>query len=537
MTIMRRMKVLKVLLVDDEPFITQGLLKLIDWSKEGYEIVSTASNGQEAYEYIVSNPVDLVVTDIKMPVMNGIDLLKKLRNEGYDELEVIILSGYKDFEYAMEGMKYGCAGYVLKPVEKGELVTLIRKISEKKNEILEEAKQKENMESAFLARNIIALLVGKFDELNIEFVNKCMKLSDSICFVNIEFIPPGGEQDEEESVIRQSHRKLYKICQELLGEDSNHVVFDTSSEQNSYDVGLILCDYMHKNKKATEEEYLLWIRDEIVTRSHLPIRILVGKKVNSISNISKSYSTVRILKSFEGFRPKKDIYFYEDEVQINQGGAVLCKQYIDDLIRAIELNEQKDIKYRVTELFREMRRLGIASETIKLNMDYLLFGLIHLAANQDSDVNQEEVLQYISESSFHDGVLRGSSEHLSAFAVEYAEYLSQLRKNVSGNILADIEREVKANYMNNISLRELSKKLYVNSSYLGQIFKKKYGMSFKDYLTNYRINEASVMLVQTDEKITKIAELVGYKDNDYFVRKFIEIKGCTPSKYRKNRND
>lgn len=528
---------LKVVLVDDEPFISQGLLKLIDWAQEGYEISMTAANGAEAFEYIKNNQVDLVVTDIKMPVMNGIDLLRNIREAGYSDMEVIILSGYKEFEYAMEGMKYGCAGYVLKPVEKSELLSLIRKIAQKKQEILEDEKQKESMEKAFLARNIIALLVGKFDEVNLAYVRDSMKLSDTISFVNIEFATHGGEQDEEENVIRQTHRKVYQLCQEILGENSNHVVFDTSSEQNSHDVGLILCDYMYQDKKATEEEYLIWIRDELASKSHLPIRMLVGKKVNSISNISKSYSTVRILKSFEAFRPKKDIYFYEDEVQVNQGGAVLCKQYIDDLIRAIELNEQKDIKYKVSELFREMRRLGIASETIKLNMDYLLFGLIHLAANQDDDVNQEEVLQYISESSFHDGVLRGSSEHLSSFVIEYAEYLSQLRKNVSGNILSDIEREVKQNYMENISLRELSKKLYVNSSYLGQIFKKKYGMSFKDYLTNYRINEASVMLVQTDEKITKIAELVGYKDSDYFVRKFIEIKGCTPSKYRKNKND
>lgn len=528
---------LKVMLVDDEPFIAQGLMKLIDWQSEGYEIVKTASNGQEAFDYMKDNKVDLVVTDIKMPIMNGIELLKSIRENHDTDTAVIILSGYKDFEYAMEGMRYGCAGYVLKPVEKSELISLIRKIAAKKNEILEEAKQKENMESAYLARNVIALLVGRFDDVNVANVQNGMKLSENISYVCIEFVARGGDEDEEESVIRQNHRKLYQMCRDVLGEDANHVIFDTSLNESGHDIGLILCEHMYLNKKASEEEYLIWIRDELVTKSHLPIRILVGKKVSQINNISKSYSTVRILKSFEGFRPKKDIYFYEDEAQVNQGGAVLCKQYIDDLIRAIELNEEKEIKYKVAELFKEMRRLGIASETIKLNMDYLLFGLIHLAANQDDDVNQEEVLQYISESSFQEGVLRGSSEHLTSFAIEYANYLATLRKNVSGNILTDIEKEIKQNYMNNISLRELSKAMYVNSSYLGQIFKKKYGMSFKDYLTNYRINEACLMLLQTDEKITKIAENVGYKDSDYFVRKFIEIKGCTPSKYRKNKND
>ena len=94
---------------------------------------------------------------------------------------------------------------------------------------------------------------------------------------------------------------------------------------------------------------------------------------------------------------------------------------------------------------------------------------------------------------------------------------------------------MREHYAENLSLRDLSEKYYLNSSYLGQIFRKKYGQSFKDYLTNYRISEATKLLIKTDKKIGQIAEEVGYKDSDYFIRKFIEIKGCTPSKYRKNK--
>ena len=528
---------MKVLLVDDEPFILQGLRVLIDWKSIGCEIAATAPNGSDAYEYIKNNHVDIVVTDIKMPEMNGIELLKKLREDGFNDLEVIILSGYKDFDFAMQGLKYGCAGYVLKPVEKDELTSLIMKISNKRNELIKESIKKESMEQALLARHVIAVLFGKFDEKNIEYINAQMRLSENVRFASIEFINSYESEDYDENEIRQIHRELYELCEELLKDDKNHVVFDTSFDQNSNEIGLIMCDYMYNDRNMTEEEYLINLKNEILSRFRLPIRILAGKQVKGINNISKSYSTVRILRSFEGFRPKKEIYFYENEVQINQGGGVLCKQHIDELVRAIELNSHKDISYKVTELFKEMSRLGITSETIKLNMDYLLFGLIHLATSQDDQVNQEEILQYISESSFHEGILRGSSEHLSEFAIEYAEYLSQLRKNVSVSVLDELENEIKNNYMKNISLKELSAKLYINSSYLGQIFKKKYGMSFKDYLTVYRINEAALLLVETEEKITKISEMVGYKDNDYFVRKFIEIKGCTPSKYRKNRND
>ena len=117
--------------------------------------------------------------------------------------------------------------------------------------------------------------------------------------------------------------------------------------------------------------------------------------------------------------------------------------------------------------------------------------------------------------------------------MEYAAYLSELRRSISHGILAEVEAEIKENFADNISLKDLGDKYHINNSYLGQIFRKKYGMSFKNYLTNYRIREAARQIINTDEKINRIAENVGYKDSDYFIRKFIEIMGCTPSKYRK----
>ncbi len=216
---------------------------------------------------------------------------------------------------------------------------------------------------------------------------------------------------------------------------------------------------------------------------------------------------------------------------------VLCKKSLDSLIFAIEQNEKIQIHKSVDQLYEEMKSVGAEAGTLELNINYLLFQLIHLASEQNSDIDQEDVLRRISESSFEEEFKRGSSKHLCKFACNYAEYLTQLRKNVSRGVLVEVEREIKENYAENISLSDLSKKYFVNSSYLGQIFRKQYGQSFKDYLSNYRINEATKLLVRTDKKITQIAEEVGYKDSDYFIRKFIEIKGCTPSKYRKNKRN
>lgn len=524
---------LKVLLVDDEPFILQGLRVLIDWNAEGYEIAATAENGQEAISYLKSNQVDLILSDIKMPTMTGIDLLEIIRRDKISDAYFVILSGYSDFTYAQQAIRYNCMDYILKPVEKEQLLSILRKVAMMSENKEIRKKNDQRMETAYLARNMIALLNGKFDEMNLEYVRNHMQISDGVRYIDIE---PAEAMDEwDDGAARTLQRELYGACEELLMEDSNHAIFDVSHDEKSYDIGLIYCDYLAAKADMDEEKYLSEFHKNLEAMLQRPIHMLVGKKVQNISGISKSYGTACILKSLVAFHAKKDIYFYEKEVQVNEKGIVLCKNSLDGLIAAIEQNEKIQIRKNVEALYEEIGRTGVAGEAVNLNINYLLFQLIHLATEQDNEVNQEEILQFISESSFEDGIMRGSSVHLSRFCCEYADYLTQLRKNVSRGVLLEIEKEVREHYADNLSLRELSKKYFVNSSYLGQIFRKKYGQSFKDYLSNYRINEAARQLLKTDKKISQIAEDVGYKDSDYFIRKFIEIKGCTPSKYRKEK--
>ncbi len=524
---------LKVLLVDDEPFIVQGLSVLIDWKKEGFEVVATAADGQEALDYLKNYPVDLVIADIKMPVMTGIELLEKIRTEKISDAYFVILSGYSDFSYAQQAIRYKCMDYVLKPVEKEELLAILRKVAHMSESSKLDAQNQMKLEQAYLARNVIALLYGKHDQLNLEYVKNHMHLSEGIRYIDIEMCDAVDIEEREDGELRQLQRKLYQACIDYLKEDEGHCIFDVSRDEKNYDIGFIFCDYMAAKGEQTEHEYLEEFRQNLETVLQRPVRMLAGKKVVDISGIAKSYSAACVLQSLEAFRVKKSIYYYEDEVQVNQGGIVLCKQGLDALIGAIEQNDKIQIRKSVDQLYEEMKRMGVAGDTVNLNINYLLFQLIHLATEQDDCVNQEEILHYISESTFEEGIMRGSSLHLARFACEYAEYLTQLRKNVSRGVLAEIEREVRENYAENLTLRELSQKYFVNSAYLGQLFRKKYGVSFKDYLNNYRMDQAAMRLLRTDDKIYQIAQDVGYKDLDYFINRFIAAKGCTPAKFRK----
>lgn len=523
----------QVLLVDDEPFILQGLRVLIDWEEEGYEIAAALENGEEAVAFLKKNQVDLIIADIKMPGMTGLELLEKIREEKLSNAYYVILSGYNDFSYAQQAIRNNCTDYILKPVEKESLIAILRKIARLSEDSEIDRQNHQKLETAYLARNMIALLNGKYDEMNLEYVKNHMRLSEGVRYIDIEIAEPYEEW--EDGAARQLQRNLYRICLELLQEDSAHAIFDVSHNEKSFDIGLIFCDYMAAQMDIDEEAYLNRFHRELEKQLQRSICMLVGKRVQNISGISKSYGTSCILKSLVAFHTKKNIYFYEEEMKVKQGGIMLCKNSLDELIRAIEQNEKIQIRKNVDNLYDEIGQMGMVGDMLNLNINYLLFQLIHLATEQDDEVNQEEILQFISESTFEEGIMRGSSVHLSRFACEYADYLAQLRKNVSRGVLLEIEKEVKEHYAENLSLRDLSRKYFINSSYLGQIFRKKYGQSFKDYLSRYRIDEAARQLMRTDKKIGQIAEDVGYKDSDYFIRKFIEIKGCTPSKYRKNK--
>ena len=328
--------------------------------------------------------------------------------------------------------------------------------------------------------------------------------------------------------------KIFDNCRSFLKEEEAYCIKAVLRNEREYEISVLYCAQMAEKRNMMMETFMEKLLEAAERETDIPMVLLVGKEVDDISRISLSYSSACALNGFVGFRVQKNIYYYEKEVQINQNKVVLCKQSLDQLIQAVEQNDRMLINGSVDELYKEMETMGMTEEIVSMNINYLLFQLIHLAVEQDESIDQEEVMRYISNSVCDSHILRGGRTHLRRFACEYAEYLIQLRKNVSRGVLLEVEREVREHYAENLTLKELSKKYYINSSYLGQIFRKKYGQSFKDYLSNYRINEAIQLLLKTDKKISMIAEEVGYHDTDYFISRFIEQKGCTPARYRKN---
>lgn len=238
---------LRVLLVDDEPFITKGLSVLIDWKKEGYEITGTALNGIEALEFLKKQEVDLIIADIKMPVMGGFELLKTLRSQNISDVYFIILSGYSDFDYARKAIQYHCIDYILKPVKKEELLSTLKKIANLHSSKEQIRQENQVMEQAYFSRNIIAIIQGKYDNLNLEYVENHMKQCRQLRYIDIEVNDKNLNLSKEKK--RELQRRLYQSCMNIIGERYQfHCIFDVSEKEKIMILVLFIPALWEKNR-------------------------------------------------------------------------------------------------------------------------------------------------------------------------------------------------------------------------------------------------------------------------------------------------
>ncbi|MBQ7360864.1 MAG: response regulator, partial [Lachnospiraceae bacterium] len=370
---------LKVMLVDDEPIITCGLQKLIDWEAEGYEIAKTAINGVEAIEYLKSEPVDLIITDIRMPEMDGLEMIKQIREKALSDAYIVLLSGYGDFGFAKQAIKYGCTDYILKPIQEKALVDSLRSVAAKKQITIKRQEDRRRLSRIDLENNLRTLLKGKEDRIAAEYVRSNMRLSVPIHFVHVSLDDISSLKELADDEVYALKKKLFEACASFLGDNADHLLHDIYGLEETYDVGLVYCDYMALDEGITMEEYLSKMQAYMeVYHPDLKVSLLVGKGVSGINKLSNSYSSACALRTLKGFKERKRVYYYEDEVQANSGRVMICKKSLDRLIVAIEQNKEADIVDSVNSFFAEMESTGTDSKTVSMNVNYLLFQLIHL---------------------------------------------------------------------------------------------------------------------------------------------------------------
>lgn len=527
---------LNVLIVDDEPFIRQGLAVLIDWEAEGFCIAGEASNGEEAISLLKKGEYDLVIADIRMPVMGGIELLRQARESGLSNAPFVILSGHYEFEYAKEAIRFNCADYILKPIKEEELLTLLRRVSADFEKSREAEKQEEFRDRVVLERHLSSIILGKFDSINIDYARLHLGASECFRYVNVQLdLSDDRVRKADERIRRSMQRRLYDHLRRIMGANSRHIVFDVNKHEDCFDVGFVFADYLANEQSVSEREYLEWFAEKASSLEY-GITVQAGCQVSSLEKLSDSFRSATIAKLMHGFSDGSLSLSGEQgqsDKQYTDIGYGEQKRSLDALISSIERGDRPEIEGNVGALYRLISESNMDYKSIELNMNYIMFKLLHLAAARDPNINQEEIVGYLIDNTFDKGLSRGSKRHFLNFCLQYTEYLEQLNTPTSNSVITKVEQEIRESYMENISLRSLSEKYFINSAYLGQLFKKHYGLPFKDYLNAQRINAAAEMLKNTRKHVYEISEAVGYQSLDYFISKFVASKGHTPTQYRK----
>ena len=229
---------LKVMLVDDEPFILEGLSVLIDWQEQGCQIVKKATNGMEAYEYLKENEVDIVFADIKMPVMTGIELMQAVREENISSASFVIISGYNDFHYAREALRYSALEYLLKPVGADNLKQVIDKVKDKKNADVSTDDATADVHKAYLVQNIMLLLAGKQKEKHTDYVKRSLhRYGDGdFRFVNITFGNINSLEEKSDDEIMAIKDRIYDKLKSVMGDNADRLMADIPGYTDEYDL-------------------------------------------------------------------------------------------------------------------------------------------------------------------------------------------------------------------------------------------------------------------------------------------------------------
>ena len=291
---------IKILLVDDEPFIRKGIQILIDWESYGYEIVAEASNGVEAIKELQKNEIDLIITDIKMPEMNGLEFIEYTQSNIKKKYKFIVLSGFYEFEYAKKAIKYNVKDYILKPIVVDELIKVLTSFKE---EYLKE-KIKDNKEKikdkTIYDKNLSSIILGKYDQAELDYVKKYLDFNGLLRYIIVE-INYDTDTYISDDCKRKAQRELYKSMMDILNEHYYNVIFDVSNDRNCYDVGFIYNKELAKEKGLTEKEYISIIRGKLIQRIKYDFYMYIGQKVECIEDLSLSYKSANIAKIFTDF--------------------------------------------------------------------------------------------------------------------------------------------------------------------------------------------------------------------------------------------
>lgn len=513
-----------VLIADDEAIIREGIKCLLDWEALGFTIVDEAANGEAAYEKLLSLQPDVALFDIRMPKMSGLDVIRDARANGYKG-KIIILSGYSDFKYAQEAIRYGVGSYLTKPIDEDELQEILLTV-------------KEQLDADFATENTQEHYRQKARNTIIHDI-----LSGTADFSS--FSPEELQLDANtyQVVIYEKYRHdtsdiTYRFSDLLRVTNQDNHSYD-SIFHNNREVILL------KGEFAIQKfnDFLNRYQQEKRPQKDSPLDSLFltyGACVSSLSEVKASYEQAALLLDRRFFcEQEQHTIGYMDLPKPSNLSFILNDtlkdSYTEKLFGYLQAFNRNMLAETLHQLQSELYNAADSIEAIRLFLADLFLQIKerinHLYNGSNIPFpNNAEIIKSIEE--------RYYLYEIILYLTELFELvISSIGNSSRDSVLDDILHYINHNYAGNITLENIAPLFGYNSSYLGKIFSKKMGENFNSYVDKVRIEHSKELLLSSDMKVYSVAEKVGYRNVDYFHIKFKKYVGKSPAEYRKEHRE
>lgn len=505
---------IKVLFVDDEVMAMDYLQNMIFWEKEGFSVVGHARSGKKALEIYDREKPDIVISDIKMTGMDGLELAKKLKEKNPDVV-VILLSAYRDFEYAQKGFEYGVSNYLLKhELCEEKLIEELKKAKER----LKANGRKKKIYQKYFAKQLIYNMEDVTEIEEKELGNRffLILVNKNPVFHNGVFHELSWSYEERERIQQCSQETEAEI------EYVSDVTLTSGNTIILYKIGNINSRYELVNKIENTSKR---IASSFSMEENSSFNIIYSNEIKR-AEISGTFQKMSRMIHYSVFWKPRCIYALErleekgeeekiswNEQEKELRGIIFEGKKTDDFISYLfEL-----VRYP-RENLRGFRDLLFVLDNLAKEMEDR-HGIIHIKKREAGYKIQDVENYYIEKMNY------------------ISETIQERTEKKYSNIVVDMMRYINKNYCREISLESLGEEFQMNGVYLGQIFKKETGTTFLKYLTALRIEEAKRLLAQGDKNVSEVSEIVGYKTSQYFSQIFIKNVGMKPQEYKKWRKD
>ena len=538
------MNEIKVFLVEDEMVIRRGIKNSIDWEKEGYIFCGEASDGELAYPMIIKEKPDILITDIRMPFMDGLELCKLVKKE-LPNIKILILSGYDEFDYAKEAIRLGVTEYLLKPISSGKLLEalngvsesirrekedkdLVRKYMEEMRENTEHEKQK--FFEQMIAGNLSmadALETGKKYEMN---------LSAGMYNLLLFRFTLGEENRKSGELLGEAEYAIEKLTERL------EYVFEFQRGVEGW-AFLLMAD----NEEQMSERVKELSKDlEEIMKNYSTIAYFggIGQPVARLRELEESFReaeralAARFTMELNRIISVEDIRMAQnvdtlDDIEITSFGEIektrtMLEKFLNNGAED-EIDEFVDVY--INELPEENLKSVLMRQYIIMDADIVMMSFCEKIEGIEGEMQaQSEELKNSMKTS-------QTLEEIKNYIRMLLKKIIGVRDTISGRRYSDIieiaKDQIRKTYMSDeISLNTIAAEVGMSPSYFSSIFSKEMGKTFVEYLTEIRMDRAKELLMCSSMKTSEIGYEVGYKDPHYFSYIFKKTQNCTPKEFR-----